>query len=113
MGIILIIYLFLGTFIEAIPLILLTIPIFYPVVINTLGYNPIWFGVIIVMIVAMGVITPPVGINVYIVKGIAKAVPLETIFQGIWPFLLAVVICCGLLIAFPQIALFLPNLLNR
>ena len=70
----------------ALALILLTIPIFLPVAVTVLGYDPIWFGVIIVMVVAMGVITPPVGMNVYIVKGIARDVPLETIFRGIWPF---------------------------
>lgn len=109
---ILLVYLVLGTFIEMIPLILLTIPIFFPVVVNVLGYDPIWFGVIIVMVVAMGVITPPVGINVYVTKGVARDIPLETIFRGIWPFLAAAAICCGVLIVFPQLATFLPNLLK-
>jgi len=112
MGIILFIYLILGCFIDALALILLTIPIFYPVVVTTLGYDPIWFGVIIVMVVAMGVITPPVGMNVYIIKGVAKDVPLETIFRGIWPFLGALIICIALLIAFPQIATFLPSFIT-
>ena len=107
--VILLVYLVLGTFIEMIPLILLTIPIFYPVVTGVLGYDPIWFGVIIVMVVAMGVITPPVGINVYVIKGVAKNVPLEVIFSGVWPFLIAASVCIALLIIFPQIALFLPN----
>jgi len=110
---ILIVYLILGTFIEMIPLILLTIPIFFPVVINVLGYDPIWFGVIIVMVVAMGVITPPVGINVYVVKGVAKEVPLEIIFRGVWPFILAAAVCIALLIVFPEIATFLPDLLRK
>lgn len=109
---ILMVYLLLGTFIEMIPLILLTIPIFFPIVVNVLGYDPIWFGVIIVMVVAMGVITPPVGINVYVVKGVAKDIPLETIFRGIWPFLIAAIISCGFLIMFPQLATFLPNLVR-
>lgn len=108
--VILMVYLLLGTFIEMIPLILLTIPIFYPVVVTVLGYDPIWFGVIIVMVVAMGVITPPVGINVYVIKGVAKDVPLEKVFSGVWPFLLAAAVSIGLLIIFPQIALFLPSL---
>jgi len=59
----------------------------------------------------MGVITPPVGINVYVIKGVAPDVPLETIFKGIFPFLIAIIICTAILIVFPQIALFLPNLL--
>ncbi|MFA7467766.1 MAG: TRAP transporter large permease [Desulfotomaculaceae bacterium] len=113
MGIVLLIYLMLGCFIDALALVLLTIPIFYPVVVTTLGYDPIWFGVIIVMVVAMGVITPPVGMNVYIIKGVAPDIPLEVIFKGIWPFLAALVVCLVLLIAFPQIATFLPNLLAK
>ena len=108
--VILLVYLILGTFIEMIPLILLTIPIFYPVVTGVLGYDPIWFGVIIVMLVAMGVITPPVGINVYVIKGVAKNVPLEVIFRGVGPFLIAAAVCIALLIIFPQIALYLPGL---
>ncbi len=112
MVIILLIYLVLGCFIDALALVLLTIPIFYPVAVNILGYDPIWFGVIIVMVVAMGVITPPVGMNVYIIKGVAPDVPLEVIFKGIWPFLAAIIICLALLIAFPQIATFLPEILR-
>ncbi len=111
MGVILFIYLILGCFIDALALVLLTIPIFYPIVVNTLGYDPIWFGVIVVMVVAMGVITPPVGMNVYIIKGVAPHVPLETIFKGIWPFLGALVVCLVILIAFPSIATVLPELL--
>lgn len=111
MGIIIVIYLILGCFIDALALVLLTIPIFFPVVVGILGYDPIWFGVITVMVVAMGVITPPVGMNVYIIKGVAPEVPLEVIFKGIWPFLAALIICVVILIAFPQIATFLPNLL--
>jgi len=113
MGIILIIYLVLGCFIDALAMILLTIPIFYPIVVNTLGYDPIWFGVIIVLVVGMGVITPPVGMNVYILKGIVPEVPLEVIFKGIWPFLIAIVVCLAVLITFPQIVSFLPNLLAK
>jgi tripartite ATP-independent transporter DctM subunit len=109
--IILLIYFILGTFIEMIPLILLTIPMFYPVVVDVLGYDPIWFGVIIVMVVAIGVITPPVGINVYVVKGVSKDIPLEVIFRGVWPFIFAACVGIFLLIVFPQIATFLPNLM--
>jgi tripartite ATP-independent transporter DctM subunit len=110
--IIVLIYLVGGCFIDAIPLIILTIPIFYPIVIG-LGYDPIWFGVIIVVVTCMGVITPPVGVNVYVVKGIAKEVPLETIFKGVMPFLLAMIATTICVIAFPPIALLLPGLLGR
>lgn len=109
MGIIILIYLVLGCFIDALGLVLLTVPIFYPVVVDVLGYDPIWFGVIIVMVAGMGVITPPVGMNVFIIKSVAKDVPLEVIFKGIWPFLYAIILSIVLLIVFPQIALFLPN----
>lgn len=112
MGMILVIYLILGCFIDALALVLLTVPIFFPVVVNTLGYDPIWFGVIVVLVVAMGVITPPVGMNVYVIKGIAPDIPLETIFKGIWPFLGAIVICIALLIIFPGIVTWLPNMLK-
>lgn len=112
MTVILIIYLILGCFIDALALILLTIPIFYPVAVDVLGYDPIWFGVIIVLVVAMGVITPPVGMNVYIIKGVAKDIPTETIFKGVWPFLIALFVCLAILIAFPQMVVFLPNLLS-
>lgn len=112
MALILLIYLILGCFIDALALILLTIPIFYPIVVGNLGYDPIWFGVITVMVVAMGVITPPVGMNVFIIKGVAPDVPLETIFKGIWPFLGAIIVCLAILIAFPGISTWLPNLLR-
>lgn len=107
--IILSIFLALGTFIDSLPLMLLSVPIFFPVVVNTLGYDPIWFGVMMVLVVTMGCITPPVGINVFVVKGIAADVPLFVIFRGIWPFLIAVFICCIILIVFPQLATFLPR----
>lgn len=112
MAIILLIYFILGCLIDALALVLLTIPIFYPVAVTTLGYDPIWFGVIIVLVVAMGVITPPVGMNVYVIKGIAPDVPLEVIFKGIWPFLLAIIVCVLILMFFPQIATFLPGIVS-
>jgi len=109
MGLIIIMYLIGGCFMDALALITLTIPIIFPLVIS-LDFNPIWFGVIIVLVTEMGVITPPVGVNVYVIKGIAEDVPLETIFKGILPFLAALVIAVVILLAFPQIATFLPGL---
>jgi tripartite ATP-independent transporter DctM subunit len=109
MGVIVLIYLIGGCFMDALALITLTIPILYPVVL-ALGFDPIWFGVIIVLVTEMGVITPPVGVNVYVIKGIAQDVPLETIFKGILPFLVALIVAIGILMAFPQIATLLPNL---
>ncbi len=114
MGVIILIYFVGGCFMDSLGLIMLTIPIFYPIVVN-LGYDPIWFGVIIVLITEMGVITPPVGINVYVVYGVSRnIVPdiyLEDIFKGILPFLLATAIGIVILIIFPQIILFLPRLM--
>jgi len=108
-----IIFLFLigGCIIDALALIMLTVPIFFPVVIH-LGYDPLWFGVVIVLITQIGVITPPVGINVYIVSGVARDVPLEVIFKGVTPLLIALIIGTFLLIPFPQLALFLPGLMK-
>ncbi len=110
LGIILLIYMLLGSFIDALALILLTVPIFYPVVVNILHYDPIWFGVIIVLVVAMGVITPPVGMNVFVIKGVVPDIPVETIFKGVWPFVGALLLCIVILILFPQLVLVLPEL---
>ena len=96
---------------DALALITLTVPIIYPVVM-ALGFDPIWFGVIIVLVTEMGVITPPVGVNVYVIKGIAKDVPLGTIFKGTVPFLIALIVAVGILIARPEIATFLPGLIR-
>jgi len=104
-------FLFAGCFIDALALIMLTIPIFYPVV-TQLGFDPIWFGVIIVVVTQMGVISPPVGVNVYVVSGIERDVPLQTVFKGALPFLLALVVSAAILVAFPAISLWLPNVLK-
>ncbi|MBU1903547.1 MAG: TRAP transporter large permease [Proteobacteria bacterium] len=114
LAVVVLIYFFGGCFMDALAFVMLTVPIFFPLVVG-LGYDPIWFGLIIVMVTEMGVITPPVGINVYVVYGVAKnvigEVPLESIFKGIIPFLLAVILGIIILMIFPQIILFLPNLM--
>lgn len=111
MGVIVLVYLFGGCFMDALAMIMLTIPIFYPVA-QALGFDPIWFGVVIVLVTEMGVITPPVGVNVYVVYGVADDVPLMKIFRGVLPMLLALLICNLILLFFPQIALFLPSLMR-
>ncbi len=111
MGFIILGYLIGGCFMDSFALVTLTIPVLFPVICS-LGFDPIWFGVIIVLVAEMGVITPPVGINVYVIKGVAPDVPLETIFRGIFPFLGAIIVCIAILIAFPQIALFLPSFMT-
>jgi tripartite ATP-independent transporter DctM subunit len=107
---ILVFLLFLGTVIDAPAMILLITPIFYPVA-EKLGFDPIWFGIIIVRMCEMALITPPVGLNVFVIKGVAPDVPMYTIFRGIVPFLMADVCHIALLIAVPQLSLFLPSLM--
>jgi TRAP-type C4-dicarboxylate transport system permease large subunit len=109
-GIIMLVYLIGGCFMDALALVLLTIPVFYPVVV-ALGFDPIWFGVMIVLATGMGVITPPVGVNVYVVKGIVPDVALETVFKGALPFLAALIVMVIILMVFPEVATFLPSLI--
>ena len=105
-------YIVLGTFLEGIAMMVLTIPIVYPMIIN-MGYDPIWFGVLLVVVLEMSLISPPLGLNVFVVKGIADGVPMNEIFKGVIPFWGAMLVCAALLIAFPQIALFLPESMIR
>ncbi len=112
LAVVMLIYLILGCFVDALALILLTVPIFYPVAVQ-LGFDPIWFGVIIVLALGMGCITPPVGANVYVVAGVDRETPVMEIFRGVWLYLFAIILCIVLLTAFPQIALFLPNYIMR
>jgi tripartite ATP-independent transporter DctM subunit len=110
-GLIVVFYLIGGCFLDALALDILTIPIFYPVIL-ALGYDLIWFGVMIVVGTMMGVITPPVGVCVYVVSGMARDVPIEKVFRGSMPFLWMLVLAAILLTAFPQIATFLPKLIK-
>jgi tripartite ATP-independent transporter DctM subunit len=100
-------YLILGMFLDIMAAVMLTIPIFYPTIL-ALGFDPIWFGVIVVILIQMGLVTPPVGMEVFILSGIT-GVPVGTIFRGIWPFCVAIIICIIILTIFPQIALFIPS----
>ncbi len=114
-GVIIVIYFIGGFFMDSMALIVVTLPIFFPVI-ERLNFDPIWFGVIIVLVAEMGVITPPVGINVYVVYGVARGLPgggmpLESIFKGIAPFMVAVLVGTIILAIFPQIILVLPNLM--
>jgi C4-dicarboxylate transporter DctM subunit len=111
MAVIIFIYIIMGCLMDSLAMITLTIPIFYPVI-TSLGFDPIWFGVIIVVVTEMGVITPPVGINVYVVAGVARDVPLHVIFNGALHMLMAQLATAILLILFPQIALWLPSLMK-
>ncbi len=108
MAVILLIYLVLGCFLDALAMILLTVPIFFPIVIN-LGFDPVWFGVIVVMVVELGLITPPIGMNVFVIKGMAPNVKLSAIYLGVIPFVLAQLVLIIAVFLIPDIALWLPE----
>jgi tripartite ATP-independent transporter DctM subunit len=108
---ILLTFIVLGCVIDTMAIILLTVPIFFPLIVQ-LGFDPIWFGILVVRVTEIGLLTPPVGLNVFVIKGVAPDVPIGTIFRGIVPFLIADFIHVALLIAFPQITLFLPNMMG-
>ncbi len=108
LAIILAIYLVLGCFLEGFAMMVLTLPIFFPII-TRLGIDPVWFGVLVVLTLEMGLISPPVGLNVFIVKSVARDVPLGRIFMGVIPFWIAMLVALIVLVAFPQISLFLPD----
>jgi tripartite ATP-independent transporter DctM subunit len=108
LAMIMVMYLVLGCLMDAMAMIILTVPIIYPVILQ-LGFDPIWFGIIIVMTVELGLIHPPVGMNVFVIKSVVKDVSFMTIFKGVIPFVVTDILRLILLIAFPIIALWLPN----
>lgn len=108
LAVILLVYMILGCFLEGFAMLVLTLPIFFPVAME-LGIDPIWFGVLVVLTLEMGLISPPVGINVFIVKSVAPDVPLGRIFRGVLPFWAAMLVTLAVLVAFPQISLLLPD----
>jgi len=105
--VILVSYTLLGCILDGIAMIILTIPILFPVIIE-LGFDPVWFGVLVVITLEMGLITPPIGMNVFIIKGVVGNVKLETIFAGVIPFVIACILAILLIIFFPQLALVIP-----
>lgn len=104
---ILFLYIVLGCIMDGFAMIILTIPILFPIL-TSMGFDAIWFGVIMVIVLEMGLITPPVGLNVFILKGVAKDVPMNTIFKGIWPFLISSVAAIIIIMIFPEIATYIP-----
>ncbi len=107
--VILLAYVVLGMFMDGLSMLVITIPIVFPVI-TGFGFDPIWFGVVAVIVIEMGMITPPVGMNVFVVRGVAgPGVPLTTVFSGVTPFLIAMVVGLVLIILFPQIATLIPN----
>jgi tripartite ATP-independent transporter DctM subunit len=105
------IYVILGTAMEELSMILLTIPVFFPVVVH-LGFDPVWFGIIIVCVVEIGLISPPVGMNMFVLKSLLPHISTATIFSGVMPFVYADVIRLAILVAFPILALWLPSLMR-
>lgn len=107
---ILLFYVAIGMFMNALPALVLTVPLFFPIAMNA-GFDPVWFGVLVVIMVELGVVTPPIGVNVFAVATLAKEVPMYDIFRGVLPFWIAYVALVVLIVAFPQISLFLPSLM--
>ncbi len=105
------IYVVLGTAMEELSMILLTIPVFFPLVVS-LGFDPVWFGIIIVVVVQIGLISPPVGMNMFVVKSMLPGITTQTIFRGVWPFVYAEVGLLAILVAFPWLSLVLPRLMR-
>jgi len=108
LGMIVLVYILLGCLMEGLAMMVITLPVVFPVVIQ-LGFDPIWFGVVLTLLLEMSLITPPVGMNVFVLSGVAPGVELGTIFRGILPFFLAMILCLFMLVLWPQIALFLPG----
>jgi len=110
-AVIMVIYVLLGTAMEELSMILLTVPIFFPLIVH-LGLDPIWFGVLIVVVVEIGLISPPVGMNLFVLNTLLPQVPTRVIFRGVLPFITADCVRLAILIAFPIISLYLPSLMK-
>ena len=108
--VILVFYIILGCVLDAVAIILVTVPVFLPVVV-TLGYDTVWYGILMVVVVEVGLITPPVGLNIFVIRAQLPDISLVTVFKGIGPFLIADAILILLLLLFPQLALWLPGIL--
>jgi len=110
-GAMMVIYIILGTVMEELTMVLLTIPLFFPIVVQ-LGFDPVWFGVLIVMVIQIGLISPPVGMNLFVLNTLLPKVGLGTIFKGCWPFVGMQIITLGILLFFPALSLYLPSLMS-
>jgi len=106
-----VIYVLLGTVMEELSMVLLTIPLFFPIVVG-LGFDPVWFGVLIVMVIQIGLISPPVGMNLFVLNTLLPSVRLSTIYKGVWPFVVVQVVMLGVLVAFPLLSLWLPSFMK-
>lgn len=110
-ALIVVIYILLGAFLDTMAMIILSVPIFFPIVMD-MGFDPVWFGVLVVLMVELALITPPMGINVFVIKGLSKDVPLSQVFIDLLPFCIALLAMIVLVIAIPELVTFLPNLAN-
>ncbi len=110
-GAIMVIYIILGTAMEELSMILLTLPVFFPIIVK-LGLDPIWFGILIVVVVEIGLISPPVGMNLFVLSTLIPEVPTRTVFRGVMPFIAADIVRLAILVAFPAISLYLPSLMK-
>ena len=110
-GAMMVIYIILGTVMEELTMVLLTIPLFFPIVVQ-LGFDPVWFGVLIVMVIQIGLISPPVGMNLFVLNTLLPKVGLGTIFRGCWPFVVMQVVTLAILLFFPSISLYLPSIMT-
>ncbi len=110
-GVLMIAYLILGSIFDTVAAMVITMPFVFPLIVS-IGYNPIWWGVVLVMVIEVGMITPPIGMNVFVIYGVARTLALKTIFRGILPFLYADLVRITIIILFPTLALWLPALLG-
>jgi tripartite ATP-independent transporter DctM subunit len=111
LAIVMVVYLLLGCVMNSLPVLILTLPVIFPTIIH-LGFDPVWFGVLLVMLVEIGQLTPPIGMSVFALKSVAPDVPMAEIFKGVVPFWSALLVVIVLLAAFPDLVLFLPNLMK-
>jgi TRAP-type C4-dicarboxylate transport system permease large subunit len=109
-GLMFVLYILIGMFMDTLSAVLITIPIFYPIVIN-LGFDPVWFGVVIILVMVLGTITPPIGINLFIAVALDKELNLMSIYKNVAPYCIALVIVTIIVILIPQLSIWLPNLI--
>ncbi|MDR7093099.1 TRAP transporter large permease [Hydrogenophaga laconesensis] len=107
-----VLYILLGTVLESLSMILLTVPIFFPIIL-ALGYDPVWFGILVVMVVEIGLITPPIGVNLFVIRSVMPDIPMMTVVRGVIPFIVADILRILLIAAVPAISLWLPHLLFK
>ena len=106
-----VIYIILGTAMEELTMVLLTIPLFFPIV-QAMGFDLVWFGVLIVMVVQIGLISPPVGMNLFVINSLLPNIGLGKLFKGVWLFVIAQIVTLAILLFFPQISLWLPSFIT-